>query len=232
MNKRWTLAALGGLVVAKLVACSVALRYDDVPPSSTITSTAQGGGGTGGQGGMGLAAGAGGTGAGGMGGSGGGPLCSDFGSDCYGCAMGQCPDLYCGCVTDAECAALSLCVASCAPANSLSCVQPCYAQYPDLVSESALLDNCIGSACLESCPGYEPLTACRLCLFTDCPAAMNACLADADCAPILLCSEACPADDPACVPNCNGAHPAGQPLAADVAACLDVHCQAECPWSG
>jgi hypothetical protein len=37
---------------------------------------------------------------------------------------------------------------------------------------------------------------------------------------------------PSVAGGCNNAHPAGQPLAADVSACLDVHCQTECPWSG
>jgi hypothetical protein len=181
-------------------------------------------------GGSGVGAGGAGTTSSSAGGSGGGAACSDYGSPCYACALTQCTGLYCGCVTDSECLSLAICVGGCSPNNNPACLQPCYAQHPGAVSQSALLSDCMGSACLAQCPGYEPLTPCRLCLFTNCAAAMNACLANPDCTPILFCSEACPANDNTCVATCNSAHPAGVALAAAVATCLDQHCASDCPW--
>jgi hypothetical protein len=161
---------------------------------------------------------------------GGGAPCSDYGNLCYGCAVTDCTDLYCGCVNDPACLALAICVGGCSPTNNPSCLQPCYAQHPDAVSQSALLSDCMGTACQGSCPGYEPLTPCRLCLFSNCAAAMNACLANADCTQILFCSEACGPGDTVCVTGCNTAHPGGQVLAADVASCIAQHCGSQCPW--
>jgi len=93
MTKRSTLAALVGLTVVVLAACSSVLDYEDLPPSTTTATTAGGSGGagagTGGSGGGGASTG--GTG-GGVGGSASGICllnnCSEDGQ-CAGCGDGR-----------------------------------------------------------------------------------------------------------------------------------------------
>jgi hypothetical protein len=157
----------------------------------------------------------------------GGAACPDYPTPCFICAKTQCSALYCGCVTS-PCLNLAICVSSCQPANDPACLQPCYTANPDYVSSSALLSNCMGTACAADCPTYQPLPACQLCMFQSCASVMNACLADPSCAALLRCAEVCL--EPTCLDGCNAANPQGVNLATAVRACLNVSCQPDCPW--
>jgi len=228
MDERLMLRALVGLAIAELAACSAVLNYDDVPPSTTTTtSSAQGGGGSGGtatggsnSGGQTTTSGSGGT---------GGAACPDMGDPCFTCGAEQCPEVYCACVTNWDCIALSGCVSACPDPPSLDCLQPCYAAHTASVSQGALVNDCLGDNCSASCPGFAPSTPCRHCLYQSCPAQMNACLADPDCAHILFCADACL--DSGCLASCVNTNPGGEVLAGSVQQCAAVSCGSECPWA-
>lgn len=158
-------------------------------------------------------------------GAGGGGACADLGDVCTTCELAACPDRYCACYENPACGLLASCVLAC-PLSDVSCIQGCYAQHPDGISDGALLVHCAASDCPQACPGYQPLEPCTRCLYEACPSTMNTCVANAECTQLLLCLDACL--DEACVDQCYADHPAGLTDAAALGTCSQRHCIEAC----
>jgi hypothetical protein len=236
----WMVLGCGAMVVTLLpVGCgsdeeSLFGNASTTAQSGTTASASTGAGGTG----------TGGAGVGGSGGAGtggeattsttssssstgqGGGTCADFGDPCTQCELAECPTEYCGCYDNAECGQLALCIAGCG-ANDAACKQGCWTDHEGGISDGALLVHCAGTTCAEACPGAEPLAPCGVCLYGNCPAVMNTCIANAECVALLACLAQCPSTG--CENQCYANHPDGLADAADVGECAQAECAAECP---
>lgn len=162
-------------------------------------ATTGGTGGTGGQGGDT-------TSAGGTGGQGGGPTCQPLSNDCTQCAFDACQDLYCACYATDDCPALVSCLEPCDPAD-MECVQACLSAHPDSIATAFLLGDCAAVPCSDVCTGVVEQQPCPECLFTMCPAEMNACLSDPDCYAIINCATGCAPNDFNCALMCTNGKP-------------------------
>ena len=158
-------------------------------------------------------------------GAGGGSACADLGDVCTSCELAACADRYCACYENTACGLLASCVLAC-PLSDTSCLQACYTQHPDGISDGALLVHCAASDCPQACPGYQPLEPCTLCLYEECPATMNTCVANAECTQLLLCIDACA--DETCQNQCYADYPAGLRDAAALGTCSQRHCIDAC----
>ncbi|WP_437781201.1 hypothetical protein [Sorangium sp. So ce1097] len=199
-----------------------------------------GGDGTGGAGGDG-AGGAGGDGTGGAGGggaasaatsgggAGGGPAyaCASLGDPCTTCLSLRCQESYCACQQSPECAALANCLLIC-DAGDRICEQTCLTVHDEGISERFLEGGCASDLCNVQCPSRAPLSACETCLFAQCAAAMNACIADMSCRALRSCTNACKAGDAVCEERCAAQYEAGGRAAREVAACEGDVCRAAC----
>lgn len=238
---------IAGLVAVAGASMMAACGSDDANTSSgggtttTSTTTTTGTGGAGGTGGdmttaSGGAGGAGGQG-GGTGGAGGAPQCQSLGDACSLCLHTNCQDLYCTCYNNADCTDLVFnCLSQCDPAAAdyQMCTQDCATMYSGGVSDAALLGGCSDQNCAADCPPSGiPIDPCSECLFTNCSNEMNACFANAECAAILECAQACPVTDPGnpnCPQDCALAHPGGLQQALAVLNCSDMNCAMQCQF--
>jgi hypothetical protein len=180
------------------------------------TSSSSGSGGGGGQG-SGTSSSAASTGS--------GEVCPGVGDSCTTCESASCPKAYCDCYQDPECVLMATCLAKCAIGDE-PCDQLCWTAHPSAISEGALLLDCAGTTCSKGCPGYKPIGACLVCVYTSCQMEMNTCIANPDCTQLLACVSACTA--PGCETSCYQMWPKGSAGAGPVANCLQAHCAAEC----
>lgn len=153
------------------------------------------------------------------------PVCADLGDPCTVCENAACPDEYCGCLDNTDCILMAQCTAGCAIDDPV-CNQGCWSQYPDGISDGALLTHCAAVDCPAECGPYVPLTRCQECLYRDCPAEMNVCVANPDCTALLECLAACGA--PGCESSCYTAHPDGLADSGPVGKCGQDACTTEC----
>ena len=151
--------------------------------------------------------------------------CPGLGDACTDCEAQSCQETYCACYANPSCVNLAACGAGCA-ANDLACFQTCWTANPDGISDGALLVDCAASSCSAGCPGLTPLTPCQKCLYQQCPAPMNKCVANADCVALLYCLGAC--TNEACYDGCYAQHPGGVEDVTPVGECSQVSCTAAC----
>jgi hypothetical protein len=163
--------------------------------------------------------------------AGGGNACVDLGDGCTQCELERCNESYCDCYESAECGLLATCTFAC---GDLACVQDCYEQHPQGISDAVLLFDCAAGQCPASSeceayiyPGYVPLTGCQTCLYDKCPSQMNLCVANEACPPLLLCLEPCGANT-TCQEECYAMHPEGENDANAVGICLLANCSTPC----
>ena len=157
--------------------------------------------------------------------TGSGQTCPTVGDPCTGCESVSCPKAYCDCYNDPECVLMAMCLDKCAIGDE-PCDQLCWTAHPSAISEGALLLDCAATTCTKGCPGYQPLGACLVCVYTDCQMEMNTCIANPDCTQLLACVSAC--TTPACETSCYQMYPKGAAGAGPVANCLQAHCATEC----
>jgi hypothetical protein len=157
--------------------------------------------------------------------SGGNDACMSLDDACTMCEFASCSDAYCDCYGDPDCVLLAACTTTCAPADA-ACHQSCWSAYPDAISKGALLTDCAGTTCAASCPGYEPLGDCLVCLYTDCQTAMNGCISQPECTQLFVCLAEC--TEPNCQTACYQAHPDGTAAMGPVGNCLQSHCAVAC----
>lgn len=134
--------------------------------------------------------------------------------------------LYCPCYADQDCAAIVACFNQCG-ANNPPCQQNCMSAHPDHISEAFILGDCAAGSCAQECPGVITLDPCSMCLFTSCPAQMNTCLSDPECAALAECALMC-AGNQICIFGCGQQHPNGQAKALGALQCMNSSCSAEC----
>ena len=151
--------------------------------------------------------------------------CPALGDTCTGCESASCSKTYCDCYNDAECVLMATCIAKCAPGDE-ACDQLCWTAHPSAISMGALLIDCAGTTCSKGCPGYQPIGACLVCLYTSCAPEMNTCFSNPDCTQLLVCINAC--TTPMCETSCCQQYPKGSADAGPVANCLQSHCVSAC----
>jgi hypothetical protein len=154
-----------------------------------------------------------------------GESCPGAGDACTTCESAKCVAEYCICSQNPSCVKLAQCDIPCAPGD-LACHQACWTANPEGISAGALLVDCASKSCAEGCPGLTGLTPCQKCLYQECPAAMNPCIANAECTNLLYCLAAC--TDATCQNGCATAHPGGIEDAGPVSACAQQRCAATC----
>ncbi len=152
-------------------------------------------------------------------------LCPDVGDPCTICESTQCPDAYCDCFNNGSCVLLAQCTAGC-DIGDAACNQACWTQYPEGISDGAVLTHCAGTTCMADCGAYVPLTDCQQCLYTECPLEMNTCVSNPECSALLACLDAC--EDPGCENTCYAVHPDGLADSGPVGECAQDACLQAC----
>lgn len=152
-------------------------------------------------------------------------LCPDVGDPCTICESTQCPDAYCDCFNNGSCVLLAQCVAGC-EIGDVVCNQACWTQYPEGISDGAILTHCAGTTCMSDCGAYVPLTECQQCLYTECPQEMNTCVSNPECSALLACLDAC--ENPGCENTCYTVHPDGLADSGPVGECAQDACLQAC----
>ncbi len=152
-------------------------------------------------------------------------LCPDVGDPCTTCESTQCPDAYCSCFNNGSCVLLAQCAAAC-DVGDQQCNQDCWTQYPEGISDGAVLTDCAATTCEDACGSFTPLTECQLCLYTDCAEAMNTCVSNPECFALLGCLDAC--EDPGCENTCYAVHPDGLADSGPVGECAQDACLVAC----
>jgi len=215
---RWS--SLGRIRWSLAFAALVALPScgGDTFQFSSTSSSGSGSGGGGGQGGGSSASSA-------IASSGTGETCPPVGDTCTTCESASCSKAYCDCYKDPECVLMAQCLGKCANGD-VACKQPCWTAHPSAISEGALLLDCAGTTCTKGCPGYAPIGACLVCLYTSCQPEMNTCISNPDCTQLLTCVVAC--TTPSCETSCYQQYPKGAAGAGPVANCLQGHCASAC----
>ncbi len=149
---------------------------------------------------------------------------------CTACEFEQCPEIYCACYANEDCANIAMCIALCSSPVYGECVQSCYTDFQDGISIAALASHCAATQCQPGgCTGFSAIPKCDLCLFEQCPSEMNECLATPACAELLVCTGKC--NEAACIDKCYTDNDAGVLLIGDVDACMEAHCGSECSWT-
>ena len=133
---------------------------------------------------------------------------------------------YCNCYNDPQCLAILSCEGKCG--GNPNCDQGCLSMHPAGISEAYLLSDCAGALCAAQCPGNNPVDPCTKCILTDCPAAMNACLAQPECLALYNCLKACGNANLMCQQACYQAHGAGVPTLQAVLNCTTTTCKQDC----
>jgi hypothetical protein len=152
--------------------------------------------------------------------------CVDLGEPCTACELNSCTDVYCECYGSTSCGLLADCIYNC-PVGDTACHQGCATQYPDGITDGALLAHCAATNCPAECPGWQPLTDCQLCLYQSCEPQMNLCIANADCTAMLYCIDAC-GSDATCTNGCYAMYPNGLNEAYAVGICSQANCLPSC----
>lgn len=151
--------------------------------------------------------------------------CPDVGDPCTICESTECPDDYCGCFNNGSCVLLAQCTAACAVGDA-DCNQACWRQYPEGISDGALLTHCAATTCTAQCGPFVPLTECQLCLYGECPGEMNTCVSNPECTALLACLDLC--EDPGCENTCYAVYPDGLADSGPVGECAQDACLQEC----
>ena len=152
-------------------------------------------------------------------------LCPDIGEPCTVCESTQCPDEYCSCYNNGSCLLLAQCAAEC-DIGDAECNQACWTQYPEGISDGAVLTHCAATTCTAECGPYVPLTDCQLCLYSQCPESMNVCISNPECTALLECLDAC--EMPGCENTCYALYPDGLADSGPVGECAQDACLVEC----
>jgi len=155
-----------------------------------------------------------------------GLVCAGLGDACTACLSASCAGAWCDCRGNADCIPLLACTGTCG-ASDAACNQACVTAHADGISPVELLTGCAAASCPQACPGSTPLSTCNQCLFGECPAPMDACVANAECTAYLGCLKPC-AGQPACIATCQSAHPGGLVDASEVSACASSDCLDAC----
>ncbi len=151
--------------------------------------------------------------------------CPDVGDPCTICESTQCPDEYCGCFDNGSCVLLAQCAAQCAVGDA-ACNQACWTQYPEGISDGALLTHCAATTCTADCGAYTPLNECQRCLYAECPDSMNGCVSNPECTALLECLDTC--EDVGCENGCYAVHPDGLADSGPVGECAQEACLLDC----
>jgi hypothetical protein len=170
-----------------------------------------------------------GAGTGGSTGTGTGPqICPDFGDACTECLAVSCPETYCNCYENSECFALFQCGGPCD--GDPQCVEACYAEHQDGISDAALVSDCAAVFCPDACPGFEgsQVDPCTKCILKGCEAEMNACLAEPACLQLYECLTACPPVDLMCQDGCYNKYSSGIPSLQTLLTCASDECDDPC----
>ena len=155
----------------------------------------------------------------------GAPSCPDVGDPCTQCEATMCPQEYCDCYNNGSCVLLAQCTLECA-IDDLACNQACWTQYPDGISDGALLTHCAATVCMPQCGPFVALTECQQCLYGRCPEEMNVCVSNPDCTALLACLDAC--EIPGCENGCYALYPDGLADSGPVGECAQDACTGEC----
>jgi hypothetical protein len=157
----------------------------------------------------------------------GGMTCPSFGDPCTSCASMNCPDIWCGCVNNPECLDLFTCFGDCM--GDGACEQDCLTAHSGGISAVTLVSGCAGTTCSGVCdwgnPGFTP---CEECIYTDCAAEMNACLAAPDCSALYGCLTGCAPVDLSCQQQCYLDFAGGVQLLEDALTCITNVCANPC----
>jgi hypothetical protein len=184
---------------------------------SNESASASSGGGSGGQTSVSSSSGRGGS---------GGATCVDLGEPCTECELRECAAEYCECYGNVACGLVAGCVFACSPGDA-GCYQSCYTQYPDGITDGALLSHCAAVHCEPACGDLIELSGCQLCIYRNCETAMNKCIANPACSNLLYCLDAC-GGNTTCENNCYTTYPNGVSDVAPVGSCSQEHCTVEC----
>ena len=213
---RWS--CLGRISWSSVFVALVALPACGGDTSGLTSTSSSGGGGGDGQGGGSSASSASAS-------TGAGATCPSFGDPCTGCESVSCPKTYCDCYNNPQCLLMAQCLAKCSQTDE-ACKQTCWTAHPSGISHGSLLLDCAATTCTQGCPGYAPLGACLVCVYTSCQPEMNTCISNPDCTQLLACLAACTV--PGCETSCYQQYPKGAAGAGPVASCLQAHCAAPC----
>jgi hypothetical protein len=157
----------------------------------------------------------------------GGMICPSFGDPCTDCAANNCPDVWCGCVNNVECTDLFACFAPCM--GNAACEQACLTAHSGGISAAVLVGGCAGTTCSGVCDwGNSGFTPCEECIYTDCAAEMNACLAAPACSALYACLGGCAPIDLSCQQQCYLDFAGGVQLLEDALQCIADQCQGSC----
>ena len=172
---------------------------------------------------------------GGLGGQGGswgdggtGPDCLGYGDVCTECLSWSCSSSWCACDSEPHCLGYLQCLGTCAQGDT-ACYQSCASVHEPGISLGFLLASCAATACAGDCNFGKELTPCENCLYSNCDAETNACIADAECLSLVQCYKACPPGDGPCYQACQDQHPDGLMKAQALGACRNTTCSGECP---
>jgi hypothetical protein len=155
-----------------------------------------------------------------------GLTCPGLGDTCTTCLSPSCADAWCTCIDDVNCRELIACTGTCGSSDP-TCTQACLAAHSEGISPIELLDSCAAVECPQACPGNTPLSACNECLFSECPAQMNTCIANSECTAYFTCVGPCNGNA-TCIATCQSMHAGGLEDASEVSACAAGTCSASC----
>ncbi len=158
-------------------------------------------------------------------GGGGEPSCPGFGDVCTDCISNQCGDRWCDCTGNAECLAFFACTNPC---GSDECIEACYAEHPDGLSDAFLVLDCAEEQCPAQCPGVGEVPNCTECLFLNCEDETVACLIDPDCLDLYGCLSGCGPIDLECQATCYDTYPDAISTLQDLLECSEQECSAVC----
>ena len=148
--------------------------------------------------------------------------------ECTVCEYETCPEVYCACYGNDDCANLAMCLSMCDVGYN-PCVQNCYTLFAGGISIAAQASHCAATLCPGVCTGFGALPECNLCLFDRCAGDMNTCLANPSCAPLLWCTNACETIE--CIDGCYASHPNAVDLTEPVNICMQANCADDCAWA-
>lgn len=152
-------------------------------------------------------------------------ICPDVDEPCTACESTNCADDYCNCFNNGSCVLLAQCTAQC-DVGDVACNQECWTDFPEGISDGALLTHCAATVCTDACGPFVPLTPCQQCLYAECPTQMNVCVANPECTELLECLAAC--DEAGCENTCYTVHQGGLADSGPVGDCAQESCTQEC----
>lgn len=168
------------------------------------------------------------TGGGGSTSVGGSASCPGYGDVCTTCISDSCADVWCACTSEPHCLGYLQCLGTCMPGDA-TCAQSCANVHEPGISAAILTADCAGTTCDASCDFGKALPDCQKCLYTSCPAEMNACIANAECIALIQCLQACAPGDMACSQGCVSDHQDGLADVQAIVPCRNDLCGDVCP---